>query len=104
MSSKQSIPRGRVNRWLRLRLIFVGMISLAAMARMVVIAITKVRDGRGADTYHTFWLVQDDWFGFLIFIAFTFFAVMLGLVFRWIYHRREAKMWRQIKKMDTKVR
>lgn len=98
MSTQQSGLKSHIARRLRLGLIIVGIVSLAAMASMLVIAIKKVLDWRGMDTFLTFWLVQDDWLGFLTFFICTTVALMFGLIWRWIYNRREVKMWKQLER------
>ena len=38
-----------------------------------------VRSGRGLESYRTFWLVEDNWIGFLIFIACVVIATVAAL-------------------------
>ena len=62
---------------------------------MVLIAIEKVRTGRGLDTYRTHWMVEFNWVGFLIFLAAIAVALAIGLLFRF-------KEWREIRKLQAK--
>jgi len=76
------------------RLLLVGLASAAVLAYMVCIAILMVRSGHGIETYRTFWLVEEDWTSFLVFIAITVVAIGVGLVYRW----REARKWRELER------
>lgn len=76
------------------RLVIVGVASAIALACMVGIAVSMVRSGHGFETYRTFWLVEEDWSGFLVFIAATVLAVAVGLAYRW----REGRRWRELER------
>ena len=60
---------------------------MAEVAKMVL-------DGRGAETYRTFWLVEFNWVGVLITVAAAFVALMVALVFSW----REEWRWRELER------
>jgi hypothetical protein len=53
-----------------------------------------VRAGRGLETYRTFWLVEFNWLGFLIFTGAAILAVLVAAVFR----IREHLQWRALEK------
>jgi hypothetical protein len=42
-----------------------------------------VLDGRGAETYRTFWLVQFNWIGVLVMTVAALAAQVVALIFRW---------------------
>ena len=68
-------------------------ILLVAMAER---ALTMVMAGRGLETYRTFWLVEFNWVGLLVFLASVIVALLVGLVVRWLQLRRERQQWRQL--------
>lgn len=53
---------------------------------MISKAIDMVRSGRGLETYHTFWLVEFNWIGFLILLAAIAVAIIIALVLRYREH------------------
>jgi hypothetical protein len=96
----------RPARWLVGGIIVVGFVSMINVAAMIAFAVAKVRAGRGLETYRTFWLVEDDYIGFLIFVACVLGAVGVGLVLRLIQQRREHRDWAEhdrkwVQKLDA---
>lgn len=67
-----------------------GIASVGGMVAMVLVAIERVRTGHGLDTYRTFWLVEDNWIGFLVFLFATVVALAAGLFFI-LKERRELR-------------
>ena len=65
---------------------------------MVHNAVDMVRSGQGLDTYRTFWLVLDNWVGFLVFAASLVVALLAGLLLRWQHSRREREQWRELER------
>lgn len=61
---------------------------------MITKAVDMVRSGRGLETYRTFWLVEFNWFGFLILLAAIAVALVIALVLRY----REHLLWRSLEK------
>lgn len=61
---------------------------------MITKAVEMVRSGRGLETYHTFWLVEFNWLGFLILVAAIAAALIIALVLRY----REHLLWRSLEK------
>lgn len=92
--AEQPIKRGTPG-LLRVGIVISGLASLGALAAMVGVAIAKVRGGHGLETYRTIWLVEDNWIGFLVFVAIAVVAVFVGLLFR-------LKEWREIQELQTK--
>jgi hypothetical protein len=81
---------------LQSRLIVIGLwvTTIAAscgFVAMVLIAIGHVRDGNGADTFRTIWMVEDNWIGFLTFTAVLTFMLVIGLIFRIKEQRKEKR-------------
>lgn len=69
------------------RLVIAGVWSasiagLGGIALMVLLAIEKVRAGRGLETYRTHWLVEFNWVGFLVFLVAAVVALAIGAFFR----------------------
>lgn len=69
-----------------------GIAGIGGIVAMVLIAIEKVRTGRGLDTYRTHWLMEFNWVGFLVFLTAVALALAIGLFFRY-------KEWREIRKL-----
>jgi hypothetical protein len=76
-------------------IVIVGLISMVNLVAMVLFAISKVHVGQGHETYRTFWLVEDDYIGFLIFFACVLAALGVGLTLRLVQQRRERRAWLQ---------
>lgn len=76
-------------------IVIIGLISMVNLVAMVLFAISKVRAGEGHETYRTFWLVEDDYIGFLIFFACVLAALGVGLALRLIQQLRERWAWLQ---------
>jgi hypothetical protein len=81
------------------RLIPLGVsVALVAVAfrflSLVTTAITKVREGKGLETFYTFWLVEFSYIGFLISIAAIFVALIIAVGFWW----REERHWRDFER------
>ena len=67
-----------------------GAAGVGGIVVMILIAIDKVRAGKGLDTYRTHWLVEFNWIGFLILMASIAAALAIG-VFFWWKERREVQ-------------
>ena len=72
-----------------------GLASFGALVAIVAIAVLKVRGGEGLETYRTLWLVENNWIGFLIFVAVAIVALFVGLLFR-------LKEWREVRELQNK--
>ena len=72
-----------------------GLASLGALVAMIVIAVLKVRGGEGLEMYRTLWLVENNWIGFLTFLAVAVVAVFVGLLLR-------LKEWREVQELQKK--
>lgn len=72
-----------------------GVASLGAIVAMVVVAIAKVLNGQGLDTFRTHWLVESNWVGFLVFLVAVAVALAIGLFFRY-------KEGREIRKLKVR--
>ena len=72
-----------------------GVAGLSGIVAMVLVAIEKVSTGRGLETYRTYWMVEFNWVGFLIFLAVAVAAMTIGAFFR-------LKEWREIRKLQAK--
>ncbi len=79
----------------RIRVAVVSAASLLALCAMVALAVKMVTDGRGVETHHSVWLVEDSWIGFLVFMSLCVVVVLGGLVWRLVQRRREELAWRE---------
>ncbi|HEU4372895.1 MAG TPA: hypothetical protein VFS02_05360 [Telluria sp.] len=90
----RSTARPRYRRLVSIGFVIAGIASIFGFAAMVFIAVTRVQSGRGMETYHTFWLVEDSWIGFLTFVACAVVALIFGAAFRF----RDYLRWRKFEK------
>ena len=73
--------------------------SIAALANLLAEAISKVRDGKGFNTYRTFWLVEFSYVGFLVLVGSIVVALLVAAVLSW----RIERQWRAFeKKYETR--
>lgn len=82
------------NRWNIVGWIVLCAVGLVGFAGLMLRAARMVLDGRGAETYRTFWLVEFNWIGVLVTAAAAFLALVVALVIRW----REDWKWREIER------
>ena len=75
--------------------LFVAVIaSVIGLARLLTVAIEKVLEGRGFETYRTFWLVEFSYVGVIVLFA----AVVLVFpVCVWLWWREERE-WRDFER------
>jgi hypothetical protein len=95
-SNGHSSEKSRQPRWLRVGLVIAGIASAVSLAAMIITAVRMVGTGRGLETYRTFWLVQYNWVGLLVFIGCLTIALLVGLVLRWREHSRERRQWHEL--------
>jgi hypothetical protein len=72
-----------------------GVAGVAGMARMIWAAWEKVLSGQGLETYHTVWLVEFNYVGFLVLVG----AVIVGLLLaggHWLHE------WWQVRSLEKK--
>lgn len=81
-------------RWISIGFVIAGMASIFGLAGMILIALTAVQSGQGMETFRTFWLVDERWIGFLIFVACAVVALIFGAAFR----LRDYFRWRKFDK------
>jgi hypothetical protein len=93
--TKLRVASSRSSRLVTVGIWIAGLAGVGGIFAMVLIAIEKVRTGRGLDTYRTHWMVEFNWVGFLIFLAAIAVALAIGLLFRF-------KEWREIRKLQDK--
>jgi hypothetical protein len=73
-----------------------GIASVGGLVAMILIAIDKVSRGHGLDTYRTKWMVEDNWFGFLVFVVLTIFTVLAAAIIGWFQRRSDRREVQQI--------
>jgi hypothetical protein len=69
-------------KWTAAGFVLSGVASVFGLGYMLYTAVELVRSGRGLETYHTFWLVEFNWIGFLVLFGLIPVALLVGLVFR----------------------
>ena len=74
--------------------VVVGIAALSGLSYMLTTAIEMVRNGRGLETYRTFWLVEFNWLSFLVLVAGTLLAIIVAAAFR----LKEFLLWRSLEK------
>lgn len=95
MHSKDFKPNKATRpRWMVVGFVLFGLISLAGFLGLVLRALAMVRDGRGMETYRTFFLVQFNWIGVLAFIGSAIVALFIAAMVRW----RENQQWRALER------
>lgn len=65
------------------------------MARMIWVALEKVLSGQGLETYHTVWLVEFNYVGFLVLVCAVIVGLLLGAVL-WLHE------WWQVSSLEKK--
>ena len=73
-----------------------GIAAVGGMVAMVLIAIDKVSNGHGLDTYRTKWLVEDNWIGFLVFAFVTTVVVVAAAAIGSFQRRKEQREVQQL--------
>ena len=76
-----------------------GIASVGGLVAMVLIAIDKIGAGQGLDTYRTNWMVEDNWFGFLVIVVVTTVVVLAAAIIVWFQRRSEQ---REVQKLHAK--
>jgi hypothetical protein len=71
-----------------------GLASFSGLAYMLSTAIEMVRSGHGLETYRTFWLVEFNWLGFLVFCG----AIVVALIVALALRIREHMQWRSLER------
>lgn len=69
-------------RWISVGFIIQGIASIFGLATMIYLAVAAVQSGRGMETYHTAWLVEENSIGFLVFVGCGIAALILAAAFR----------------------
>lgn len=93
MNSLNSTPVQRaVPLWVRVGMFVSAIAALSGLGFMVTTAASMVIAGRGLEAYRTFWGVEFNWLGFLVFIASAALALLVALLFA----IREHLLWRDL--------
>ena len=90
------IGRHRVSksRWNVVGWVIFCIVGLVGFTGLMLRAAKMVLEGRGAETYRTFWLVEFNWIGVLITAAAGLLALAAALAFQW----REDWKWRELER------
>ncbi|EHR70788.1 hypothetical protein BurJ1DRAFT_1941 [Burkholderiales bacterium JOSHI_001] len=92
MSVEKDANKRGLSRILIVGMVFSSLASIFALGYMVTVAIRAVRQGDGLATFRSQWLVEDNWIGFLTFVAATVLALAIGLIWR----LRERREWKEL--------
>ncbi len=95
MTKRESRSEDSAARGWGIRIAIVSAASLLALCALAALSLRMVAAGRGLETHHSAWLVEDSWLGFLVFMAVCVVAVLAGLMWRLLQQRREALVWRE---------
>ncbi len=68
--------------------------GLAGLVTLLAFAISKVREGKGFETYRTVWLVDFSYVGVLVLFGGVVAAFLLGAAMWW----REERQWRALER------
>ena len=71
-----------------------GLASVFGLLGLLTVAISKVRDGRGLETYRTLWLVEFSYVGVLVLFAALIVALFVAVALWW----REERQWRDLER------
>lgn len=92
-SSQPRQPRS-FPRWVTVGVVAAGLASFFGLAYMLSTAVHMVASGRGLETYRTFWLVEFNWLGFLMFCSVAVAALAIVAILR----LREYLQWRSLER------
>ena len=93
MPSDEPVPRNdQPPRWMLVGFAAFGVAGVAGLAVLLTRAYAMIEGGRGTETYRTFWGVEFNWIGVVVFIAAAVIALLIAAVFRW----REEREWRTL--------
>lgn len=59
---------------------------------MISLAVSKIRAGHGLDSFHSHWLVEDNWIGFTVFFFVALIVVPVAAVIAWLQRRSERQV------------
>lgn len=82
------------SRWKLVGWVVFCVIGLVGFAGLMLRAARIVLDGRGAETYRTFWLVEFNWIGALAMAIAGLLALVVALVVQW----RDDWRWRELER------
>ena len=89
-------PTSPASRLVRVGMIVASIAAALSLVSMTVIAVLKVRGGSGLETYHTAWLIEDNWIGFLVFLLALVVTLVAALVAVLAFRRRERQEWSEL--------
>jgi hypothetical protein len=94
VTEEKHISKHACPRWMQVGVVFSGIASIFGFGAMFLKAVHMVSTGRGLETYHTVWLVEFNWIGFLILCGAAVFALVIAFFLR----LREYLQWRSLEK------
>ena len=95
MSTLESESKRRATRRDRVVTIVVCLAAALVLGATIALAMKMVATGRGLEIQTSFWLVDDSWIGFLVSMGVCVCAVVVGLVWRALQQRRDARAWQE---------
>lgn len=88
-TNKPALPRWQIVGW-----VVFCLAAFVGLAGLILRALAMVRDGRGAETYRTFWLVEFNWIGMLVLVGAAVVAFLIAVAIHW----REEQQWRALER------
>jgi len=81
-----------LSKWLVVGIWLVGVGAVAGTVAMISLAVSKIRAGHGLDSFHSHWLVEDNWIGFTVFFFVALIVVPVAAVIAWLQRRSERQV------------
>lgn len=95
MSTLESESKRRATRRYGVVTLVVGLAAALVLSTTIALAWKMVAAGRGLEIQTSFWLVDDNCIGYLFSMGVCVFAVVIGLVWRALQQRRDARAWQE---------
>lgn len=86
-----------LSKWLVVGIWLVGVGAVAGTVAMISLAVSKIRAGHGLDSFHSHWLVEDNWIGFTVFFFVALIVVSVAAVIAWLQRRSERQELGQLR-------
>ena len=96
LPKSKKLPPG--SRFLVVGFIVSVLAAIAGLASLLTLAVTKVREGKGFETYRTTWLVEFSYVGVLVLFIAIVVAFLFGVALSRLLAWREERKWRAFEK------
>jgi hypothetical protein len=82
-------------RWFWAAFALIGLACIAALGRLVPVAIEAVAAGKGLDTYDTFWLIELNYIGIVVIFGAVVLTMLVGGGL-WLHDRSEKRAEKKV--------